>query len=140
MGRHLAACPASTQECTFTWNRWPLRCGGRYSELQPARADQLDYHLLLRDQRAEAGLGRVARRTKVQLRNFLTKRYPAVPVPRTAASSPRSAGDRAAADKEYDADGEKIDTAEAKAYRLQKEKQERAWQQDMLDKVKVYRL
>jgi hypothetical protein len=30
----------------------------------------------------------------------------------------RSAGDRAAPDKEYTMDGEKLDTAEAKAYRL----------------------
>jgi hypothetical protein len=36
---------------------------------------------MLRDQRMLDSLKRIPRRTKISLRNYLTRRYPAVPIP-----------------------------------------------------------
>lgn len=41
----------------------------------------IDYELTMRDQRMLDSLKRIPRRTKICLRNYLTRRYPAVPIP-----------------------------------------------------------
>ena len=46
----------------------------------------LDYDLAMRDQRMLRCLETLPRRTKIVLRNSLTKRYPAVPLPSTVTS------------------------------------------------------
>ena len=43
----------------------------------------LDYELAMRDQRTINGLEKVSRKTRVALRNNLTKRYPALPLPQS---------------------------------------------------------
>ena len=50
----------------------------------------LDYDLAMRDQRMLRCLETLPRRTKIVLRNSLTKRYPAVPLPSTVTSSKTS--------------------------------------------------
>jgi hypothetical protein len=37
----------------------------------------------MRDQRMVSNLGKISRKTRVALRNSLTRRYPAVPLPRS---------------------------------------------------------
>ena len=66
---------------------WPLYTANRRKNVpfkihNPyAEAGQLDYELTLRDQRMLTNLHKVPRKVKMSLRNHLTKRYPAVPLP-----------------------------------------------------------
>ena len=69
------------------WNRWPVFTAQKRKHIpfkQPnpyGHQGQLDYDLTLRDQRMLKNLNSIPRRTKLSLRNSLTLRYPAVPVP-----------------------------------------------------------
>ena len=68
------------------WNRWPLFTTQKRKHIpfrQPnplGHEGQLDYDLTLRDQRMLKTLNSIPRKTKLCLRNILTKRYPAVPL------------------------------------------------------------
>ena len=53
-----------------------------------AQRGQLDFELALRDQAIVGDLHKIPRRTKLALRNHLTRRYPALPLPRGAESRP----------------------------------------------------
>ena len=69
------------------WNRWPVytmqkRVHIPFKQCNPyGHQGQLDYDLTLRDQRMLNNLNKIPRRTKLSLRNSLTRRYPAVPIP-----------------------------------------------------------
>ena len=69
------------------WNRWPVFTAQKRKHIpfkQPnpyGHQGQLDYDLTLRDQRMLKNLNSIPRKTKLSLRNSLTLRYPAVPVP-----------------------------------------------------------
>ena len=65
----------------------------------------MDYEMVLRDQRMEQQLAMIPRKVKVQLRNFLTKRFPEVPVPECAFTK-RDSNDRNAPEKVYAVDEE----------------------------------
>jgi len=85
--RHLPVCPASIVACTQEWNRWPLHCKERYKTVPfrqrnpRAERGQLDYELAIRDQRMVGEFFKVPRKTKLALRNNLTRRFPALPLP-----------------------------------------------------------
>ena len=86
---HLPHCPASVIMCTAEWNRWPLFTWKRrknipFKQVNPLGvSDQLDIALTLRDQRMLDSLKCIkSRKTRLSLRNNLTRRYPAVPLPR----------------------------------------------------------
>ncbi|XP_023330970.1 uncharacterized protein LOC111703304 isoform X2 [Eurytemora carolleeae] len=130
---HLQRCPASTVECGFVWNRLPLYLA-RFTELQGCAEGQLDYEIALRDQRAEQTLALVPRRAKVQLRNFLTKRFPVVPVPRSSRRTGYK-GDKSVPDKVYIVDAEGELGADFKSYRKQHAHQEEAWREDLKERV-----
>ena len=51
-----------------------------------------DYDLALRDQRMLNNLGKISRRTRMTLRNNLTRRFPAVPLPRQQSMEGREEG------------------------------------------------
>ena len=76
LAQHLSRCPASLAVCSHTWNRWPRRLT---PEPRHYQAGQLDYELVLRDQRAEAELAGLPRRVRVQLANYITPRHPPAP-------------------------------------------------------------
>ena len=85
---HLPHCPASVIMCTAEWNRWPLFTWKRrknipFRQVNPLGvSDQLDIALTLRDQRMLDSLKCIkSRKTRLSLRNNLTRRYPAVPLP-----------------------------------------------------------
>ena len=131
MASHLAVCPASIVICTHTWNRWPLSFR-TYNQQQYFREGQLDYEMVLRDQRMEKQLAMVPRKVKIQLRNFLTKRFPEVPVPECAFTK-RDPNDRNAPEKEYAVDGagNVILDSVMKKYLKQQSLQEKAWKRDL---------
>jgi len=85
--KHLPVCPASIVACTQEWNRWPLHCKERYKTVPfrqrnpRAERGQLDYELALRDQRMVGEFSKLPRKTKLALRNNLTRRFPALPLP-----------------------------------------------------------
>jgi len=85
--KHLPVCPASIVTCTQEWNRWPLHCKERYKTVPfrqrnpRAERGQLDYELAIRDQKMVGDFYKVPRKTKLALRNNLTRRYPALPLP-----------------------------------------------------------
>eukprot|EP00092_Neocalanus_flemingeri_P003271 GFUD01003502.1.p1 GENE.GFUD01003502.1~~GFUD01003502.1.p1 ORF type:complete len:627 (+),score=134.00 GFUD01003502.1:172-2052(+) len=85
--KHLPVCPASIVACTQEWNRWPLHCKERYKTVPfrqrnpRAERGQLDYELAIRDQRMVGEFYKVPRKTKLALRNNLTRRFPALPLP-----------------------------------------------------------
>ena len=135
-GEHLSSCPASIVICTHTWNRWPLSAR-RYNELQYFKHGQLDYEFVLRDQRMEEQLQRLPRKVKVQLRNFLTKRYPEVPIPTHTIYQSRDKDDRNAPDRQYmtDFDGNVIVDVVMKQYMKQQMEQEKAWKRDLTEKL-----
>ena len=87
MGPHLAECPASVVVCMAEWNRWPLFASDRYKHIpfrqkNPlAEEGQLDFELALRDQRMLDNMKKIPRKSRVSLRNNLTRRHPAVPLP-----------------------------------------------------------
>lgn len=84
---HLIKCPASVVVCMAEWNRWPVYTVQRrrhipFKQFNPyGNEGQLDYDLTLRDQRMLENLNHIPRKTKLSLRNNLTKKFPAVPVP-----------------------------------------------------------
>ena len=109
-GKHLESCPASVVMCMAEWNRWPLFSSEKLRSIpfrqrnpfasegqlgKPSRvfaifssffvnvhfAVSLDYDLTLRDERMLNGLGQISRKTKLSLRNNLTRRFPDVPLP-----------------------------------------------------------
>jgi len=94
LAAHLPSCPASILACTQEWNRWPLYCKDRlkavpFRQKNPqAQRGQLDFELALRDQAIVGDLHKIPRRTKLALRNHLTRRYPALPLPRGADCRP----------------------------------------------------
>ena len=85
--RHLPVCPANIVACTQEWNRWPLHCKERYKTVPfrqrnpRAERGQLDFELAIRDQRMVGEFYKVPRKTKLALRNNLTRRFPALPLP-----------------------------------------------------------
>eukprot|EP00095_Tigriopus_kingsejongensis_P008525 maker-scaffold81_size397536-snap-gene-0.19 protein:Tk08525 transcript:maker-scaffold81_size397536-snap-gene-0.19-mRNA-1 annotation:"low quality protein: f-box only protein 40" len=95
LGTHLETCPASVVMCMAEWNRWPVYSSERrrhipFRQRNPyAEEGQLDYDLTLRDQRMLGNLGKISRKTRLTLRNTLTRRYPAVPIPSTINSGPQ---------------------------------------------------
>ena len=134
VGGHLASCPASIVLCSHTWNRWPLSSHSHHP-LQHYHQGQLDYELLLRDQRMEKQLSSIPRKVKVQLRNFLTKRYPEVPVP--SFTNYNFPDDRSVPDKTYvtDIDGNVIVDVAMKQYIKQQQEREKAWKRDLQEKL-----
>jgi len=87
LAQHLSECPASLVVCMAEWNRRPV------AHAQPRRRwpvqrvrnpyshrGQLDHDLMARDERMLARFDRLGRRTRVILRNSLTRRHPAVPL------------------------------------------------------------
>ena len=67
--------------------RWPVHCKERWKTVPfrvrnpRAESGQLDYELALRDQRMVGEWHKVPRKTKLALRNNLTRRFPALPLP-----------------------------------------------------------
>ena len=135
---HLSSCPASIVICTHTWNRWPLS-SKNHNHLQYFKHGQLDYELLLRDQRMEEQLSQIPRRVKVQLRNFLTKRYPEVPIPSFTKYSVKDKDDISVPDREYmvDMEGNVVVDVVMKQYLKQQQEQEKAWRRDLTEKLNV---
>lgn len=90
LSAHLVKCPASVVICMAEWNRWPVYTLQRRTHIPFKQSNphscqgQLDYDLTLRDQRMLSSLKQVPRKTRQCLRNNLTRRYPAVPLPSTA--------------------------------------------------------
>ena len=127
VGRHLAHCPASLVYCSQAWDRWPLCLRGHHRR-QFYRPGQLDYEMVLRDQRMEAQLDRVPRRVKVALRSILSPRQPALPLPATCLAVAREAGDRGVRDKEYsvDSSGNVVDVV-MRNYLRQQARLDTAW-------------
>ena len=87
LGVHLEVCPASVIMCMAEWNRWPVYSSVRrknvpFRQSNPhAEPGQLDFDLAKRDQRMLQSLDVVPREMKIVLRNNLTRRFPAVPIP-----------------------------------------------------------
>ena len=59
-----------------------------------------DYDLALRDGRMLESLAHLPRRTKLSLRNYLTRRYPAVPIPSAVLKRAKEVQSK----KDYDSD------------------------------------
>ena len=136
LGQHLSSCPASIVICSHTWNRWPLSCRSA-DLLQHCSHGQLDYELVLRDQRMQDQLTRIPRKVKVQLRNFLTKRHPEVPIPSFTVYSYKDEDDISAPDRTYmvDSEGNVVVDVVMKQYMKQQREQERAWRRDLEEKM-----
>ena len=122
--------------CSHTWNRWPLSCRSA-DLLQHCSHGQLDYELVLRDQRMQDQLTRIPRKVKVQLRNFLTKRHPEVPIPSFTVYSYKDEDDISAPDRTYmvDSEGNVVVDVVMKQYMKQQREQERAWRRDLEEKM-----
>jgi hypothetical protein len=145
LARHLPCCPASVLACTQEWNRWPMHCQERlkavpFRQRNPcARRGQLDYELALRDQAVVAGLDRVPRRTKLALRNNLTRRFPALPLPRevdgraggTTDLRRKSMREVARPVVEEGDQGPGFQHGIARVFQRQQEFQRRRWQEDV---------
>jgi len=141
---HLPSCPASLLACTQEWNRWPLHCKERlktvpFRQRNPMASNgQLDYELALRDQRVAGSLHKMPRRTKLALRNNLTRRFPAMPLPREAKTkanttdcslkSLREINRLEVADEETQVG---IKYGIAKVFEKNQERQRRRWQDDV---------
>ncbi|OQV21999.1 putative F-box only protein 30 [Hypsibius exemplaris] len=86
LGIHLELCPASIVICSVEWNRWPLHYVDKHSPLPfflpnpQGYPEQLDIALALRDQ-AMLNAAYEAPRHFRRMRNELTERFPAVPLP-----------------------------------------------------------
>jgi len=84
---HLPKCPANVITCSQEWNRWPLHCRERWKTIPfqvrnpRAESGQLDYELAVRDKKMVGEFYKVPRKTKLALRNNLTRRNPALPLP-----------------------------------------------------------
>lgn len=141
---HLPACPASLLVCTQEWNRWPLHCRDRnktvpFRQRNPrAERGQLDYELALRDQRCVGDFLAVPRKTKLALRNNLTRRHPALPLPpgpvRPANPTDKSMTSLQEAAKYELGDNSPLPSAVygvAKLFLKNQEKQEKRWKDDV---------
>ena len=133
---HLPSCPASTLACGHEWNRWPVNCTERskhvpFRQRNPkAKSGQLDYELAVRDQRVVAGLQLVPRPTKLALRNHLTRRFPALPLPREVCQ----AGELPKAVRREVVDCERINQVNygiVKVFQRNQEIQRVRWQEDV---------
>jgi len=87
MSNHLKSCPANVVVCSAEWNRAPVVSAERqrnipFRQSNPrGKKGQLDFDFLMRDQRTVESLRQLSRKTRVVLRNSLTKRFPALPLP-----------------------------------------------------------
>ncbi|XP_023344335.1 F-box only protein 30 isoform X2 [Eurytemora carolleeae] len=140
---HLPTCPANIIACTQEWNRWPLFCKERFKTIpfrlknpQAARGD-LDLELALRDQRLAGELFKVPRKTKLALRNNLTRRHPALPLPQHSTRKSTRQDRTATTLKDIVKLEVSDDTAVgpqygiAKLFLKQQETQQRRWQEDV---------
>jgi len=99
ISQHLPKCPANIVACTQEWNRWPVFCQERFKSVPfrrknpMAKRGDIDLELAMRDQRMVANYAGTPRKTKLALRNNLTRRYPALPLP-LKSSRPPSFQDR----------------------------------------------
>ena len=103
-----------------------------------AERGQLDYELALRDQRMVGDFYKVPRKTKLAMRNNLTRRYPALPLPPHASRKSNPTDKSLKSLKEtvkYEVGDENIlDRAVygvAKIFLKNQEKQSKRWQQDV---------
>ena len=139
---HLLSCPASVLSCSQEWNRWPLHSRDRWKTVPfrqrnpRALRGQLDYELALRDQAMVGEFYKVPRRTRLALRNNLTRRYPALPVPVTRTSNPTDKSLSSLKESaRYEVGDENIlDKAVygvAKIFLRNQEQQERRWKEDL---------
>ncbi|GAU88887.1 hypothetical protein RvY_01505 [Ramazzottius varieornatus] len=86
LGVHLERCPASVVFCSVEWNRWPLHYVDKHSPIPfflpnpQGYPEQLDIALALRDQTMLNAAYEAPKRFR-RLRNELTERFPAVPLP-----------------------------------------------------------
>ncbi|XP_077978405.1 F-box only protein 30-like [Glandiceps talaboti] len=99
LSKHLPVCPASVIHCTMEWNRWPVCSSERQAHVpfkQPNPViipEQLDMALALRDQRMLNESLKASKAIRKVLKNSLTQRYPAVPLPYHSAGDHHSAED-----------------------------------------------
>ena len=141
---HLLSCPANIITCTQEWNRWPLHCSDRWKTVPfrqrnpRAVAGQLDYELALRDQKMVGEFYKVPRKTKLALRNNLTRRFPALPLPPNISrkSNPTDRSVRSLKDHvKYEVGDENImDRAVygvAKIFLKNQRNQEKRWKEDL---------
>jgi len=143
LGTHLERCPASIVACTQEWNRWPLHCRERYKTIPfrqrnpTAARGQLDYELAIRDQEMVGDFNKVPRKTKLALRNNLTRRFPALPVPphiiRKSNATDKSQRSLREAIKFEVSDSATVGNQYgiAKVFLKQQEVQHRRWQDDV---------
>jgi len=143
MTKHLAVCPASVVVCTHEWNRWPLFCRERFKSIPFRRKNplaasgDLDLELAMRDQRMVQDFSKVPRRTKLALRNNLTRRYPALPLPlktsRKSTNQDRTVRTLNDIVKFEVTDGSSVGPqyGVAKLFLKQQEIQKRRWQEDV---------
>ena len=79
-------CPASIVICSVEWNRWPLHYVDKHSPLPfflpnpQGYPEQLDIALAIRDQTMLNAAYEAPRHFR-RMRNELTERFPAVPLP-----------------------------------------------------------
>jgi len=140
---HLITCPASVVACTQEWNRFPLHCQDRYKTIPfrqrnpRATRGQLDYELSLRDQNMVRDFSKVPRKTKLALRNNLTRRYPALPLPlhSNRNSDPRDKSLKSLREAaRFEVGDDAIVGAQygiAKLFLKNQEKQTKRWQEDV---------
>ena len=127
------------QVCMAEWNRWPVFTAQKRKHIpfkQPnpyGHQGQLDYDLTLRDQRMLKNLNSIPRKTKLSLRNSLTLRYPAVPVPTKTHSETYNLKE----DKDFNILGltdPYIGTVVNKGFNLTEKVRKKYWQ-DKIDKA-----
>jgi len=140
---HLPSCPASIVACSQEWNRFPLHCKERFKTIPfrqrnpRALRGQLDYELAIRDQDMVGEFVKVPRKTKLALRNNLTRRYPALPLPphSNRKSDPRDKSLRSLKEAvKFEVGDNAIVGAQygiAKIFLKNQEKQTKRWQEDV---------
>jgi len=141
--KHLVTCPASVVACTQEWNRFPLHCKERYKTIPfrqrnpRATRGQLDFELAIRDQAMVGDFCKVPRKTKLALRNNLTRRYPALPLPphSNRKSDPRDKSLKSLREAvKFEVGDDAIVGAQygiAKIFLKNQEKQTKRWQEDV---------
>ena len=102
-----------------------------------AARGQLDFELALRDQAVVGSLHKVPRRTKLALRNNLTRRFPALPLPRAGPDTRVATTDcsqKALRERGELVEGDQVTEARygiAKVFLRNQEIQRRRWQEDV---------
>lgn len=142
--KHLPRCPANIVTCGQEWNRWPLFCKERFKNVpfkqrNPlAASGDLDLELALRDQRMVGEFIKAPRKTKLALRNNLTRRYPALPLPQQRTPRVKTVLDKSVRTLQDIAKFEVSDLSTlgpqygvAKLFLKQQEVQKRRWQEDV---------